>query len=98
MTYVHEAVAAIQKRFPELDPPLAHLYALLLLVKGTETSNSDVHDAWALWVTPDEPTHHSIVPYEELSPSIQDLDTPYAEGIRELAGTIWPQSRKEDDG
>lgn len=96
-TYVDDAVEAVKQEFPDLPPGLLYLYALLLLVKGTETSNQDVHDAWALWRMLDDPTHRSIIPYEELAPEVQELDTPYAGGIRKLAGTIWSQKGEGDE-
>ncbi len=85
MTYAAEAVDAVAEALPGLDEDLCRLYAQLALVKGEKTSLEDVHDAWALWRLRTRPDHPSIVPFEELSPEVQELDWPYADAIRAVA-------------
>lgn len=64
-----------------LDADLLHLYALLALTKGGDTSLQDVHDAWALWRNTTAPDHRSLVPFAELTAAVQELDRPYMEAI-----------------
>lgn len=64
------------------------IYAVLCLSKGEATTNEDVHDAWSAWAVNAHPLgrrHHSLVPYAELSPEIQDLDTKFRDAIRLVA-------------
>ena len=75
-------------RLDELDEDdlaLARIYAVLALTKGEDVTNKDVHDAWSAWRTASFPDHRSIVPYEELAPAVQQLDSPYAEAIQKVA-------------
>jgi hypothetical protein len=68
-----------------LDPDLVRLYALLALTKGADTTLRDVHDAWALWRTTTRPNHRSLVPFDELSADVQELDRPYRDAIARVA-------------
>src|SRR5450759_1569268 len=63
-------------------------YAVLALAKGPKVTDEDVHDAWSAWATKFDPMDGSIVPFEDLSPKIQDLDSPYAKAIRSVATTL----------
>jgi hypothetical protein len=42
------------------------LYAVLMRVKGTAVSLSDVHDAWAAWKQQRAYSHQALVPFAEL--------------------------------
>jgi len=85
MTYIDDAVEAINAELPGLDPELAAMYALLLLVRGESTTLADVHDAWAVWRCATDPGHRSVVPFDRLTPQVQELNRKYAEGIRAAA-------------
>ncbi len=65
--------------------PLYRMYAVLALVRGEETSNENVHDAWSAWQAGIRPNHPSLVPFDQLAPKIQDLDTLYRDAIRRVA-------------
>ena len=70
------------------DASSGHLlrnYALLCICRGAATSNRDVHDAWSAWCAEYRPNHKSLIPYDDLSPEIQELDTKYRNAIREVA-------------
>lgn len=69
---------------------LLRLYALLALSKGHETAPRDVHDAWACWAADRNPTHPSLVPYEELDAETQALDDDYVEAIHLVASELVP--------
>lgn len=64
------------------------LYALLVLTTGIRTTNEDVHNAYAAWLTPHDAQAECLVPYAELPLFVQDMDTIYAEAIREVASKL----------
>ena len=69
----------------EEDEDLIRLYALLALVLGVDTTDMDVHDAWAIWVQSIDPSHPSIRPFMELDPEIKALNEPYTKAIHRVA-------------
>lgn len=83
--YAERTYTALAKQLPDLEPALLRLYALLVLVRGDATTLADVHDAWALWQTMTCPDHRSLVPFDQLSPQVQELDRPYVEAIHRTA-------------
>lgn len=79
---VRAAVASEQ--LPEADDldDLFRLYAVLARAKGTQTTASDVHDAWAAWmISRGASDHEAIKPYRELDPETQRADEPFVEAI-----------------
>lgn len=57
-------------------------YTLLGLTKGVNVTLEDVHDAWSSWrAFSDRPDHKSLVPFDELSPEVQDMDKPFQDAI-----------------
>jgi hypothetical protein len=85
MTYIQDALEVLNGTCPGLDPELAQLYALLALTRGTRTSLQDVHDAWAVWRCGTRPDHPSLVPFDQLTPEVQELDRPYMDAIHRTA-------------
>lgn len=91
MTYLDKLAVEIEQQIPrELLPDkdtrlLFRLYALLALVKGTDITAADVHNAWGVWMGESDPGHHSIRPFEELDTGTQATDEPFAEAIRAVA-------------
>jgi len=91
VTYIDELAEVLQQEIsPDLLPDedtglLMRLYALLALVKGTDVSNADVHDAWSLWMLTRDPDHRSLKPFAELDAETKASDTPFAEAIRSVA-------------
>lgn len=73
---------------PGEDSDLLRLYALLTLTQGQHTTLKDVHDAWSLWRHGTRPDHPSIVPFDQLTSEIQELDRPYMEAIHRAARTL----------
>jgi hypothetical protein len=71
-----------------LELPLYRNYALLALTKGEATTNEDVHNAWVAWASSTKPKHPSLIPYRDLTPEVQALDTPYTEAIRCVAAEL----------
>jgi len=81
--YIENVRDQLAKRI-DVEGDLLDLYTLLTLVKGSETTLQDVHDAWAVWRNKTNPEHKSIVAFEQLTPEVQELDREYAEAIRSI--------------
>lgn len=81
MTYIERLITEIQEEFPRLPAELVDLYAAIVLAKGLDLTNEDVHDAWAIWKNRTFPEHRSIIEYDKLTPEVQDLDTKYTRGL-----------------
>lgn len=64
---------------------LLRIYALLCLTRALNVTKKDVHDAWSAWRADTDPAHKSLVPFEDLSTEVQDLDEPYRMAIWEVA-------------
>lgn len=60
---------------------LLEMYALLVLLKGNRCTNEDVHDAWSVWQNRTMPEHRSLIPFDELTKEVQDLDSKYRDAI-----------------
>lgn len=61
---------------------LLRLYAVVALVLREEgICNEDVHDAWSAWRLDDKPDHPAIVPFDQLTPEVQELDTKFRDAI-----------------
>ena len=94
MSYLDKIAASIERQVPsEALPPddtklLFHLYALLALLKGRETTASDVHDAWSVWMLEINPDHPSIRPFSELTSHLQAYGEPFVHAIRVIAETL----------
>lgn len=95
MNYMDEIALAIYHRVegmgpaPDIPDPddmaLYRIYAVLALATGTATTNEHVHDAWSAWTAGLRPGHFSLVPFDQLAPDVQELDTPYRDAIRAVA-------------
>ena len=83
MNYIEKIKEELQKeyKFPKEYIGLLDFYALLVLIKGKECTNEDVHDAWSIWQNKTMPEHKSLIPFKELSKEVQDLDTKYRDII-----------------
>ena len=85
MNYFDTVVSLLAKELPGQDVKLLRYYALLALVHGENTTLEDVHDAWSAWRTETNPGHKSLIPFEELTRKVQELDMPYRDAIRRVA-------------
>ncbi len=91
MTYIDRLAGSIRQLLPpELLPdgdnsPLFRMYAVLAMAKGDSVVLEDVHDAWAAWMSGQNPHHESLRPLGDLPPEIQGADRPYLEAIRAVA-------------
>jgi hypothetical protein len=68
-----------------LDGRLFLLYALLALVKGSETTREDVHNAWVVWMLEVDEDHDALLPFAQLSESQRDQDQPFLDAIHQVA-------------
>lgn len=80
MNYVQKVKGKLAEKI-DVEPELLDLYVLLVLVKGAKTTLEDVHDAWSVWRCSTKPEHPSLIPFEDLSQEIQELDREYADAI-----------------
>jgi hypothetical protein len=83
--YIQQVMSALSEFHPNLAPELLEMYALLVLVRGEGVTLKDVHDAWSVWKNQHRPDHHSLIPFEQLSPVVQAMDEKYAKSIRIVA-------------
>lgn len=86
--YLDEIVDALGDELPDCDNDLLHIYAVLALVKGQETSSQDVHDAWAAWKTQSAPDHESLKPFSELDEKTQKLDDHYRDALHRVSSIL----------
>lgn len=98
--YIKNAKEVLRETFEEnilvVDDSLLDLYTLLLLTKGLKTTNKDVHEAWAIYTNQINPRHKSLIPFEDLTKEVQDLDTPYTETIKDAFIKLIPDDILED--
>ena len=94
MNYLDLLAADIQREAdpasspPDEDLALYRLYAVLLLAKGVEVTDEDVHNAWSAWAAEHDPESPKIAPFKELSLGTQRKDGPYTKAIRSVAARL----------
>lgn len=86
--YVQQVIRELAKRLPDCEMDLIDLYALLALSRGADTTLKDVHDAWSLWRNTSKPDHQSLIPFDQLTPDVQELDRQYQLAIHEAAKAV----------
>ena len=98
--YIKNAKDVLRETFKEndlqVDESLLDLYTLLLLTKGLKVMGKDVHEAWAIYTNQVNPRHKSLIPFEDLTKEVQDLDTPYTEAIKDTFIKLIPDNILED--
>lgn len=67
---------------------LLEVYTLLVITKGENCTNEDVHDAWSIWQNKTQPSHRSLIPFEQLTKKVQDLDDQYRLAIIKVSKFI----------
>lgn len=86
--YVQNIKDTLQEFHPNMSSEMLDVYALLVLVRGEETTLKDVHDAWSVWKNNIRADHKSLIPFEELTLEVQNLDEKYANSIRTVAAIV----------
>lgn len=91
-TYIDKVVDKVKNDCGIKNNYLARYYALLVLVKGTDITLQDVHDAWAMSMNFSPQTdycygheHKSIVPFEDLDSEVQNKDARFVERLKKVA-------------
>lgn len=87
MNYIDEIKEELAKHI-KVGKGLMNVYALLVLVKGEETTQKDVHDAWSVNINREFPEHRSLIPFGDLSVETQEKDESYAQAIRDTAAAL----------
>ena len=90
MNYIQKAKEELRK---EIDVPddLLDLYTLLVIIMMRSTTKEDVHDAWSVWQNKTNPTHKSLIPFDELTSEVQELDREYRDAIIKVATKLWKE-------
>lgn len=94
MSYLSEIAADVRRELPygvaapEDSESLFLLYAVLVRVRGSRTTAKDVHDAWAAWMSLKDPSHESLIPFEQLAPEVQAEDEPFVQAIWKVASRL----------
>jgi hypothetical protein len=87
VNYIDAVAARLGLMLDDCDIDLLRIYALLVLVTGTGTTDEHVHHAWGVWRAATRPDHPDLVPFDQLTPEVQALDTWYAQAIRAVAAS-----------
>jgi hypothetical protein len=91
LSYIDALAEAIHRLVPPRLVPdgdtsaLFRIYAVLAMAKGDRVVLEDVHDAWAAWMSGQDPSHRSLRPLGELPPEVRRSDQPYLDAIRAVA-------------
>lgn len=91
MNYIVDVAQQIKREvqpalIPEGDTDsLFLIYAALALAVGEKVRARDVHNAWAAWMSQQNPAHESIKPFDDLDEETQAQDEPFAEAIRRVS-------------
>jgi hypothetical protein len=89
--YLNDIAKVIKSHIPEERMPsenaeeLLNLYAVLVRAKGTNVTESDIHDAWSTWIVKQNKEHESLVPYEDLTPDVREQDVAFTDAVRKTA-------------
>ncbi|PTL60056.1 DUF7701 domain-containing protein [Paraconexibacter algicola] len=88
MTYIDRIATEIENRVPSEVMPdgdtglLFRIYAVLLLAKGEQVTDEDVHNAWSVWMQENQGDHPALRPFSELDASARESDEPFVAAIR----------------
>ena len=92
--YLDDIADCIRKYIPDDRMPeenveeLLRIYAVLLRAKGTDVTESDIHDAWSTWIVEHKEEHKALIPYEDLTPDVREQDAVFANAVRQAAQEI----------
>lgn len=86
--YIAEVVSALAEELEDCDDDLLHIYAVLAVTKGKDTTSEDVHDAWAAWEDQKDPDHKSLEPFADLDARTRALDDKYRDAIHRVSSCV----------
>ncbi|MGW3203606.1 DUF7701 domain-containing protein [Streptomyces sp. NPDC001135] len=95
MTYLDALADRIRSCLPpHAKPPadsdaLFRLYAVLLLAKGEQVTDEDVHNAWCAWMRTVDSDHRALVPFADLDQETRAADAPYTQAIHTAARRVF---------
>ena len=92
MNYIDEVKEELAKHI-RVGKGLMNVYSLLVLVKGTDTTLEDVHDAWAVnindyWDKETNGEHFSMVPFNDLKPETAAKDQKFVDAIHKTTKAL----------
>lgn len=88
---IADACDGLWSQMPDDGRLLYRIYAVLVLSKGTETTRRDVHDAWSAFTAWERPGHRSLVPFDQLTPAVRELDQQFVDAIHAAARQLEAQ-------
>jgi len=77
----------------DVESELLDLYTLIIFLRGTSVTLEDIHDAWSIWRTNTKPDHSAIIPFDELSLEVQELDREYAVAVKDIALELFSEQK-----
>lgn len=86
--YLDDYAQAIRRHVPEDRIPdgeaggLFRWYAVLLLAKGADVTEEDVHNAWSAWMAERDGDHAALVPFSELGADVAEQDAVFRDAIK----------------
>jgi len=85
MNYIQKTIDILDKKLqmPKGYEALLGYYALLVHIVGDTCTKKHIHDAWSVWQNTIDPTHRSLIPFDELTKEVQDLDEEYCVAVIE---------------
>ena len=66
---------------------LLETYGLLVLTVGENCTQEHIHDAWSIWQNKTQPEHRSLIPFNNLTKDVQELDESYRKVVIKVAKT-----------
>lgn len=94
MSYIDEIATRIRSRVDPVALPdqpsedLFRIYAVLALTVGSSVTVSDIHNAWAAWMSGQNSSHESLLPASQLDASVIRSDLPFMSAVKEVANEI----------
>lgn len=88
MNYIQSVQDKLDEKLKMRGTPyegLLETYGLLVLTVGSKCTQKHIHDAWSVWQNLTQPEHRSLIPFEELTKEVQELDEPYRVAVVEVA-------------
>ena len=88
MNYIEKIKKSLAEKI-NVENDLLDLYTLIVFLKGKNATLEDIHNAWAIWRNNTKPDHKSLIPFDELSPEIKEMDREYTNAIIETANNLY---------
>ena len=87
MNYIQKIQNALDEelKMGETYVGLLETYGLLVLTVGVNCTQENIHDAWSIWQNKTQPEHRSLIPFNELTKEVQELDEEYRLAVVKVA-------------